>query len=92
MSRRKANLEIEYAQEREISDLKDQITKLKKKLREQEKSATIEKEPAKKAVSLKKINKPCPDCGCEIKTTDLPHAVMELCSNGCGFRNVRSKK
>jgi hypothetical protein len=48
-------------------------------------------EPVKKAVSLKKIAKPCPSCGAELKITELPHAVMELCSAACTYRNVRKK-
>jgi predicted RNase H-like nuclease (RuvC/YqgF family) len=95
MSRRKANLDHEFALEREIKDLKEEIAKLKKKLRSQEKDDKLEMssnpEPVKKAVSLKKIAKPCPDCGEEIKVTDLPHATMELCSKGCGYRKVRNK-
>jgi DNA repair exonuclease SbcCD ATPase subunit len=95
MSRRKANLEIEYKMEREIKDLKEEIAKLKKKLREQEKADKLEmadKPVEKKVATLKKVAKPCPDCGAEIKTTELPHAVMELCGKACGFRNVRNKK
>lgn len=81
----------EYELKRQITDLKTQIHKLEdenKKLRKaNEKSAP--KEEYKKPAKL--VAKPCPDCGAEVKSTDMPHAVMELCSAGCGFRNVRKK-
>lgn len=66
----------------EIVKLKKQIDKLDKK------DLTVVKKPAKV------VNKSCPDCGADIKTTDLPHAVMDLCSAACGFRSVqiRNKK
>jgi ABC-type Zn uptake system ZnuABC Zn-binding protein ZnuA len=91
MSRRKANLEVEFAQAREIKELKQEIAKLKKQLREQEKSAIVKEEPVAKKPA-KKVAKECPNCGAEVKVTDLPHAVMELCSKGCGYRNVKGKK
>jgi predicted RNase H-like nuclease (RuvC/YqgF family) len=93
MSRRKANLEHEYRLEREIKELKEEITKLKKKLREQEKADKLEMadKPAKKTAPLKKFEKECPKCGGGIILTDLPHATMELCKTGCGHRQVRNK-
>lgn len=90
MSRRKANLEIEYALERENKELKEQIAKLKKQLRDKEKSATTNKE-AKKLVPVKKPEKECPKCGAGIISTELPHGTMELCKVGCGHREVRKK-
>lgn len=89
MSRRKANLEHEYSLEREIKDLKDQLAKLKKKLRETEKSA-IKEEPEVKP-KAKPQHKECPDCGANTKTTELPHAYLELCGKSCGFRAVKNK-
>ena len=90
MSRRKANLEIEYAQEREISDLKDQIAKLKKKLRENEKSA-IKEEPEVK-LKAKPQHKECPDCNAKIKEVPIPIGTLELCEKACGWRRVKEKK
>lgn len=90
MSRRKANLEIEYAQEREISDLKDQIAKLKKKLREFEKSA-IKEEPEIK-LKPKPLHKECPDCNAKIKEVTIPAGSLELCEKACGWRKVKEKK
>jgi DNA repair exonuclease SbcCD ATPase subunit len=82
----------EYELSRQIKDLKDQIHKLQdenKKLKKAaDKSAHKDENPKKPA---KLISKPCPDCGAEIKITDLPHATMELCSAACGHRNVKSK-
>jgi DNA repair exonuclease SbcCD ATPase subunit len=86
--KRTPNLEIEYSLERENKDLKQKIANLKKQLQVLEARAIVEP----KALPLKKLaNKPCPDCGAELKTTELPHAVMELCSAGCSYRNVRKK-
>jgi regulator of replication initiation timing len=65
--------------------LEDEIKKLKKQL---EKTEVKDPNPKKKG---KVIAKPCPDCGAETRITDLPHAKMELCSAGCGYRNVRNK-
>lgn len=81
----------EYKLQREIKELKelnhklvDEIKKLKKQA---EKTKPEEsKKPAKVAA------KTCPDCGAELRITDLPHATMELCSAACGYRNVRNKK
>ena len=86
--KRTPNLEIEYSLERENKDLKQKIANLKKQLQVLEARAIVEP----KAASPKKPTvKPCPDCGAELKTTELPHAVMELCSAGCSYRNVRKK-
>jgi len=84
----------EFALKRKISDLEQQISKLEdenKRLKKQLDKSEI-KDLTDKKKPTKLINKPCPDCGKEVKITDLPHAVMELCSAGCGYRNVRSKK
>lgn len=81
----------EFQQHRKIKDLQEQNDKLKNevlKLRQQ-----LEKQHEKKELpSPAKIkSKACPDCGAEIKETEMPHGVMELCSAACGFRRVRKK-
>lgn len=91
--KRKASLEIEYELERQVRDLKQENAKLKKLLRELEKADKldkVEKEPKK--AEVKKIEKPCPDCGAAIKSTELPHGVLSLCSKACGFRKMQVKK
>jgi DNA repair exonuclease SbcCD ATPase subunit len=88
--KRKANLDVEYELEREIRELKQENAKLKKLLRDKEKDAKVEKEPKK--AEVKKVDKPCPDCGAAIKSTELPHGILSLCSKACGFREMRSKK
>ena len=85
----------EFALKRKISDLEQQISKLEdenKRLKKQLDKSPMEKSLTAPKKAAKLINKPCPDCGAELKLTDLPHAVMELCSAACGHRNVRSKK
>lgn len=84
----------EFQLGRKIKDLEEQnrrleieVAKLKKQIEKSEEKGLTK---PKKAAKL--VNKPCPDCGAELKVTDLPHAVMELCSAACTYRNVRSKK
>ena len=96
MGRRPSDQEFKLA--REIKELKeqnhrqeDEIKKLKQQLEKSQPKVEAEGRRDKKKPG-KPILKPCPDCGAEVKITDLPHATMELCSAGCGFRNVRSKK
>lgn len=87
--KRVANLEKEYALEREIADLKNQVEKLKKQLREFEKSGTTKQEKLKPV----KLEKGCPDCGASLKESEVPNVgVIELCAKACGFRNMRRKK
>jgi hypothetical protein len=89
MGKRPSDKEFEL--KRQISDLKAQIHKLEDENKKLRKGAdkTAPKEDKKKPA--KTILKPCPECGSEIKSTELPHATMELCSAACGYRNVRKK-
>lgn len=87
--KRTASLEHEYALEREIKDLKNEIEKLKKQLQQQEKSGTTKQEKLKPI----KQERECPSCGASIKETEIPNVgILELCAKGCGHRNVRKKK
>jgi hypothetical protein len=90
MGRRPSDQEFKLA--REIKELKEQNHKLEDEIKKLKKQAEKTQPKEDKKKPGKPIAKPCPDCGAEVKTTDLPHATMELCSAGCGFRNVRSKK
>lgn len=89
MGRRKANLEHEYELERTIKDLKQENAKLKKLLREKEKTDKVEK------VEIPKVKKPekkeCPKCGAGIKSSQLPMGTLELCESACGYRQVIKK-
>ncbi len=87
--KRVASLDTEYALERENKDLKNQIEKLKKQLREAEKNG-IPKEEKLKPI---KLDKSCPDCGASIKETEVPNVgVIDLCAKACGYRNMRKNK
>jgi len=87
--KRSANLENEYALEREIKDLKNELEKLKKQLREYEKSDASKQDKFKPV----KLEKSCPDCGASIKESQVPNVgVIELCAKACGYRNMRKKK
>lgn len=91
MGRRKANLEVEYELERQIKDLKEQNAKLKKLLREKEKTDKVEKID-KPIVKAKPIEKECPKCGAKVKSSELPMGYLELCESACGYRAVTKKK
>ena len=74
---------------RKIKELEEQnkkkdleIEQLKKKL---DKLETKEFKPVKG----KKQEKGCPTCGSSIKTTDLPFGKLYICSEGCGWREVK---
>jgi regulator of replication initiation timing len=85
----------EYQLHRKVKDLEEQNRKLEveiAKLKKQLDKSPMEKSLTAPKKAAKLVNKPCPDCGAELKITELPHAVMELCSAACGHRNVRSKK
>lgn len=87
--KRTASLEKEYELEREIRDLKNEIEKLKKQLREIEKTGTTKQEKLKPV----KQDKECPDCGASVKESEVPNVgVIELCAKACGYRNLRRKK
>ena len=91
--KRNANLEIEYELERQIKDLKQENAKLKKLLREKEKADKLEKvEKEPKKAEVKKVDKPCPDCGAALKISELPHGTLSLCSKACGYRQMQVKK
>jgi regulator of replication initiation timing len=83
----------EFELKRQVKELKEQNEKLETEIRQLRKQIdkAQPKDPDAKKKPGKVIVKPCPDCGAEIKLTELPHAVMELCSAGCGYRKVRNK-
>lgn len=87
--KRKGNIEVEYELERQIKDLKQEISKLKKLLREKDKDVKIPKDNNIKKVPLKKE---CPKCGSNIKSAPIPSGILELCENACGYRNVLPNK
>lgn len=85
--KRKPNLEIEYALERENKDLKQQIDNLKKQLRDLQKNVITKQENPKPRKALEKA---CPDCEAPLK--ELPVVgvgTIELCSENCGYKIMR---
>jgi cell shape-determining protein MreC len=82
----------EYKLQYQIKELKAQIERLEVENARLKK--TIDKAATKEEYKKpgKIITKACPDCGAQLNITDMAHAVMELCTAGCGFRNVRNKK
>ena len=72
--------------------LVDEVTKLKRIIAKGVTTEPVETRRGKDKKKPPAAQKPCPDCGAEIKSTELPHAFMELCSKQCGYRNVRNKK
>lgn len=81
----------EYKLHRQLKELKEQNLRLEDEIK-QLKKKTEKTAPKDEKKPGKAITKPCPDCGAQLGITDMPHAVMELCSAACGHRNVRSKK
>ena len=81
----------EYQLQRQIKDLKQVVEKLELENKRLQKIIDKTDEPKVYSKKAKVIVKPCPACGAEIKSTELPHGYMELCSAGCGHRNVRNK-
>ena len=84
----------EFSLKRKVADLQDKIGKLEienAKLKKEiaKLSAGKDEEKPKKATVVNK--KTCPDCQSDIKLTELPHGILELCSNACGYRQVRKK-
>lgn len=88
--KRTPNLEAEYAKDREIKDLKQQIENLKKRLLEFEKPDKVK---ADKLKPTKQVDKACPNCGASVKDTEIAGVgTLELCASACGFRAMRKKK
>jgi hypothetical protein len=91
--KRKANLEVEYELERQNQELKQQIAKLKKQLKEFERIERADKkETSKPSPIIKPVKKECPKCGAFLKSSELPFGVMDICESGCGYRNVSANK
>jgi ribosomal protein S27AE len=89
--KRKANLEIEYELERQVQDLKQQVAKLKRQLKEKERVDKLEKKESK-SEPVKKEEKECPKCGAKVTISELPMGYLELCASACGYRAVTKKK
>ena len=81
----------EFELKRQVKELKEQNEKLELKVRQLKKQIDKEAPAEIKKKPGKPVTKACPDCGSEVKVTDMPHATMELCSKGCGYRSVRNK-
>ena len=83
---RKTNIEKEYELERQIQDLKQEISKLKRKNKEYEKKLEDFKidKPEKKEIKVKE----CPDCGGKVKIAPLAFGTLEICEKACGYRQV----
>jgi hypothetical protein len=90
--KRKASLEVEYELERQNKDLKQQIAKLKKQLKEFAKVEKEDKKEPSKIPIVKPVKKECPKCGAFLKSSELPFGVLDICESGCGYRNVSANK
>lgn len=89
--KRKANLEVEYELERQVTELKNQVAKLTKQIKDYEREGRKEKRE-KKIEVVKKEEKECPKCGAKVTISELPMGYLELCSSACGYRAVTKKK
>lgn len=88
--KRKANLEVEYELERQVTELKNQVAKLTKQIKDYEREGRKEKRE-KKIEVVKKEEKECPKCGAKVTISELPMGYLELCSSACGYRAVTKK-
>lgn len=84
----------EFILKRKVKELEEQNNRLEMELarlkKQLEKNEPIEKKPSVK-VRKNKDSHECPSCGAPTKLMVLPHAVLELCSSGCGYRRVGSR-
>lgn len=88
--KRKPNLEVEYELERTVADLKQQIEKLTKRIRQLEKSEKQEKIEEEIVIKKKmEVKHECPKCGAILKSSLLPFGTLLICETGCGFREVK---
>lgn len=89
--KKKPNLEVEYELERTVDDLKQQIEKLTKRIRQLEKAEKQQKAEKEEVVIKAKVEvkHECPKCGAILKSSTLPFGTLLICETGCGFREVR---
>jgi NAD-dependent SIR2 family protein deacetylase len=89
--KRKPNLEVEYELERTVDDLKQQLEKLTKRIKQLEKVEKQESYKKEEVVIKKKVElkNECPKCGAVLKTSVLPFGSLLICETGCGFREVK---
>lgn len=90
--KRKPNLEVEYELERTVIDLKQQIEKLTKRIRQLEKAEKLQKAEKEEEIVIKKkveVKHECPKCGAILKSSLLPFGTLLICETGCGFREVK---
>lgn len=76
----------EFALHRKIRELEEQNRK--KDLEIEQLKKKLEKEP-KLHVKNKNKEKACPNCGANVKVTNLPFGKLELCTGQCGWREVK---
>lgn len=85
----------EYALKRKVKEQEEKIHILEienKRLKQQlEKLQSVPELSVKKGKKEKPKVRECPDCGAEVKESELPHGNLLLCSKACGYREVRSK-
>ena len=86
----------EYTLRQKIKELEDQSRKkdveidiLKKKLDKIEKKSE-DYVPKRKSQPTGKSG--CPKCGSALKESELPFGTMVLCSDACGYREIKRLK
>lgn len=79
----------EFALKRQIKDLQTKVDNLEMENKHLKKKLEQNSGPVVKSKKTgKAVEKPCPDCGAEIKETTLPFGKLKLCSKACGYRET----
>ena len=82
----------EYQLKRKVKDLDEKNNQLEIEIKRLNKQLEKLKEPEAEHKSKKKhkiVERGCPSCGAAIKSTVLPFGKLEICSSGCGWREVK---
>ena len=67
--------------EQKIRNLENENAELKKKQNKLEQSQEVKPKKSKEQC--------CPSCGSTIKSSVLPFGTLQICAEGCGWRNVK---
>lgn len=78
----------EFALKRKIKDLETKVDNLEMENKHLKKKLEQNSGTAVKKSLGKAVQKPCPECGAEIKETPLPFGKLKLCSKACGYRET----
>jgi hypothetical protein len=84
----------EFALKRQVKELEGQVRILKEELHlARKKIQKIEKVAQSDTLPADKKSPPgCPTCHSKLLISELPHATLVMCSERCGYREVKQRK